>query len=79
MIYDSDREKEDLAFVTKFRYKWFCSREKRLWHRAKWWGCWLRHHRQLRDRNLTYYLFLIMHERNSSTLKAFDYINGKKV
>ena len=80
MIYDNDREKEDLKFVNSFKHKWifFNSKEERLWHKAKWWGCWLRHHRKMNKIHLMHYVFLITHSRDSKELKAFDYINSKK-
>jgi hypothetical protein len=80
MIYDNDREKEDLNFVTSFRNKWcfFSSKEERLWHRAKWWSCWLRHHRKQGKLNPLWYIVQIQYCRDSKELRAFDYINRKK-
>lgn len=80
MIYDNVREKEDLNFVTSFKHKWICfnSKADRIWHKAKWWGCWLRYHRKLNKINILHYIFIITHTRNSKELKAFDYLNKKK-
>lgn len=80
MIYDDEREKEDLKFVTSFRKKLvlFSSKEKRLWHRAKWWGCWLRHYRTQSKVNVYWYIIRIQYCLNSKELKAFQYINSKK-
>jgi len=77
--YDFARANEDLKFVNSFRnlLPIFNSKEKRLWHKAKWWGCWLRHHRLQRLINLTHYVFCIRNTLDSKSLSAFDYINHK--
>jgi len=77
-LYDFWRSQEDAKFMQTYRNLWpiFNSKEKRIRHRAKYWGCWLRFHRRIKKTNTIFYLFRIM----SSVLKehgAFAYLNEK--
>ncbi len=76
--YDN-RMLKDLAFVRSFRNFSFLfhNKQKRIWYRSWYWGCWLRYHRWLRLKQPMAYIFRVVNTRDSKEIRGFDFINKK--
>lgn len=78
-IYNLDQMSADLKFVRSFRNLFFIFHkyEKRVWHRSKFWGCWLRYHRFLRLKEPAVYFICIIKSRDSKEARGFESINQR--
>ncbi len=77
-LYDIQRSCDDNDFMKTYKklLPLFNSLEDRIQHRAKYWGCWLRFHRRIKNTNKIFYIFRIMNS-DIKEHKAFDYLNEK--